>query len=168
MIFFDASRAANQLSIRKVLGDNSEDALEKFRTLFIQHISRGSEKHRGVGSAGDVETMFVKTRKPLSHIQKKSRTNYGSNTASLLYTQVKKPSWASLGQVTHAEKLAAFDRSCPNQNGQSLDPTRWADKAARTRIKSQRLRATSCHSTGGKGASISTWKSSRISTSYRS
>ena len=112
-----------------------------------RNIGRGSAnaKHRGVGSAGDVENMMVKTRKPMNQIKKKSRNNYGGDTASVLYRDVKKPSWPSLTQVTLAEKTAIFDGSCPTQTGASLDSTKWADKTLRKRKRSLRPRGTSCH-----------------------
>ena len=71
------------------------------RQFFIQTIERGSNgtRLRGVGSAGDVEIMWVKGRKPLSHLKKKPRTHYGGSSASLMYSSVKKPPWKALTQV---------------------------------------------------------------------
>jgi|GEM_PF-6765236 len=133
-MYFDGSRQANQGAIRKLLDDGSDDSL---RAFFIQNIGRGSAnaKHRGVGSAGDVENMMVKTRRPMNQIKKKSRNNYGGDTASVLYRDVKKPSWQSLTQVTLAEKSAIFDGSCPTQTGASLDSTKWLDKSAKKKNK---------------------------------
>ena len=48
---------------------------------------------------------------------------------------MKKPSWASLTQVTHAEKTAIFDGACPTQTGVSLDSTRWVDNSAKKKNK---------------------------------
>ena len=87
MLHFDATREGNRAPIRKLYdqadanlgtkqGDRGHGGVDSHqREFFIQGKARGGTKVRGVGSAGDVEMMFMKTRKPVTHIKKKSQNH---------------------------------------------------------------------------------------------
>ena len=86
MIHFDATREGNRVPIRKVfdeadkhLGTKSGGSDSCQREFFIQGKQRG-HLSRGVGSAGDVEMMFMKSRKPVASIKKKARISYDGDT----------------------------------------------------------------------------------------
>ena len=77
-----------------------------------------------MGSAGDVECMYVKAKQPMMHIKKKARKEYAGTTASMLYPNVKRPSYKSLTQVDARTKGVIFgDLECPKVNGDSLVPS---------------------------------------------
>ena len=132
-ILFNGSRESNNAIIQKHLDKASDagtaDSLALKKQFFIQTVERGSNgtRLRGVGSAGDVEIMWVKGRKPLSHLKKKPRTHYGGSSASLMYSSVKKPSWKALTQVDGATKARIFSSPCID----TLNPSKWATDSAK-------------------------------------
>ena len=127
VLLFDATREDNRTHIAKHFNTDTDPSS---RQLFIQRNRRGAITHRGVGTAGDVECMFVKAHKPLSQMKKKARINYAGTTASVMYPNVSQPSWRSLAQVDAVTKAKIFVDPCPKPFVDSLDPSKWATPAA--------------------------------------
>ena len=139
MIHFDGTREGNRCPIKKIheLADESlgvasggKDATH--REFFIQSLARDGNKVTGVGSAADIEVMFMKARKPLSLIKKKAGVNYEGDTSSVLYPNVELPRWKKLAQVDGPTKQKVFSGpGCPVQSVASLDLTNFKTKSAK-------------------------------------
>ena len=139
MIFmFDAGREGNRVPIRKVLAAKEEGTENAPKEFFLHSVgtNKREKRSRGVGTAGDVECMFVAAHKPLFQIKKKPRTRYGGNTSSVLYNDVQKPGWKTCPQVTAQTKAFIFNSPpCPATNAESLDPAKWSSAKAKKKSK---------------------------------
>jgi hypothetical protein len=137
LFMFDAGREGNRIPIRKHLA--CKDESDPPKEFFLHTTGRGkghATKTRGVGTAGDIECMFVASRKPMFHIKKKTRTRYGGNTSSVLYNNVHRAGWKTMPQVSREAKARIFAAPpCPVTNSDSLDAAKWADPRAKKKNK---------------------------------
>ena len=141
MVYFDTTREGNRAPIRKCIELADQNIGKQFdgkdsrnREFFIQSESRPGASHRGLGVAGDVEMMFVKSRIPVSHTRKKARIHHEGDTASVMYANVVRPIWKKLPQVDAATKAAIFGdagKVCTD----SVDPSKIQQAGAKRKFR---------------------------------
>ena len=110
------------------------------KEFFIQSKRPEGRRTMGLGSCSDIEMMFLKTRKPVTQIKKKARAAYNTDgctdTSSVLYPNVMRPTWKSLPQVTEAIKSDIFKplHGCPKTNAETLNSVNWTDPKLKKKI----------------------------------